>query len=39
MSKKKTDNPRTHAPNIYDNTQSPNKADRYIEKGAKEKGK
>lgn len=37
MSNKKTDKTRTHAPNVHDNTPSPNKSDRYIDKGTKHK--
>lgn len=37
MSDKQTDKTRTHAPNADDNTQSPNKSDRYIDKATKGK--
>lgn len=32
MSNKKTDKTQTHAPNVDDQTPSPNKSDRYIQK-------
>lgn len=37
MSDKQTDRTRTHAPNADDNTPSPNKSDRCIDKATKQK--
>lgn len=37
MSDKQTDKTRTHTPNADDNSPSPNKSDRYIDKATKKK--